>query len=375
MAEAAPVRWGIMGTGKIASDFVKCLRVLEGAEVVGVGSRSAASAEVFASEHGLSCAQAFGSYEALASSEAVEVVYIATPIDRHVEDSLLCLRADKAVLCEKSMARDAGEAATVVQVARERGLFFMHGVWTACFPAVREARRLVAQGEAGPLGTVRQALVDYNQNDDRSADTLGGAISHIGIYPVAMVSLVCAGARGEPSPEDYRPVAVGAVSDRLPSGVEQQSAAVLRYANGTLGLISAGLTSGSPRQAVIVGTKGIVRVAFPFWCPTSLSVERDPRAVLEEEQGTASSVSADVDSGAEFGPQEFPLPLELAEEVFHNVNSAGLYYEAAEVQRCLRLGLLESPLLPNEQSVAILETMDAIAAQDRDQAAAQRGRL
>ena len=175
MAEAAPVRWGIMGTGKIASDFVKCLRVLEGAEVVGVGSRSAASAEVFASEHGLSCAQAFGSYEALASSEAVEVVYIATPIDRHVEDSLLCLRADKAVLCEKSMARDAGEAATVVQVARERGLFFMHGVWTACFPAVREARRLVAQGEAGPLGTVRQCLVDYNQNDDRSADTLGGA--------------------------------------------------------------------------------------------------------------------------------------------------------------------------------------------------------
>ena len=61
--------------------------------------------------------------------------------------------------------------------------------------------------------------------------------------------------------------------------------------------------------------------------------------------------------------------------MFHNVNSAGLYYEAAEVQRCLRLGLLESPLLPNEQSVAILETMDAIAAQDRDQAATERCRL
>ena len=65
-----------------------------------------------------------------------------------------------------------------------------------------------------------------------------------------------------------------------------------------------------------------------------------------------------------YGRVEFPLPAALQNCTFHNVNSAGLWYEAEEVHRCLRLGLLESPKLPNVQSLALLQTMDSIAAQD-----------
>ena len=89
---------------------------------------------------------AHGSYEALVADPAVDVVYVATPSTRHVSDSLLCLRAGKAVLCEKSMAPTAAEAAEVLALARERGLFFLHGVWSRFFPAMRALRELLSSG-------------------------------------------------------------------------------------------------------------------------------------------------------------------------------------------------------------------------------------
>ena len=145
--ERRPVRWGILGTGSIASDFGRVLTSMRGdAEVVAVGSRSGDRAAAFAAELGLVGACAHGSYEALVADPAVDVVYVATPSTRHVSDSLLCLRAGKAVLCEKSMAPTAAEAAEVLALARERGLFFLHGVWSRFFPAMRALRELLSSG-------------------------------------------------------------------------------------------------------------------------------------------------------------------------------------------------------------------------------------
>ena len=96
------VRWGIMGTGTIATDMTRVLKALPKTEVVAVGSRSAEGAERFGSAWGIE--RRHGSYEALAGDAGVDVVYVATPSARHVEDSLLCLGAGRHVLCEKAMA-------------------------------------------------------------------------------------------------------------------------------------------------------------------------------------------------------------------------------------------------------------------------------
>mmetsp|Transcript_9349 Transcript_9349/g.31079 ORF Transcript_9349/g.31079 Transcript_9349/m.31079 type:complete len:186 (+) Transcript_9349:2-559(+) len=161
--ERRPVRWGILGTGSIASDFGRVLTSMRGdAEVVAVGSRSGDRAAAFAAELGLVGACAHSSYEALVADPAVDVVYVATPSTRHVSDSLLCLRAGKAVLCEKSMAPTAAEAAEVLALARERGLFFLHGVWSRFFPAMRALRELLS---SGAIGDVTSAHVSFCQND------------------------------------------------------------------------------------------------------------------------------------------------------------------------------------------------------------------
>ena len=141
------IRWGIMGTGRIAHKFASELSYLPDAQIVAVGSRTRESAAAFGEE--FSIPHRPGSYEGLAYDEDVDIVYIATPHTLHKENSLLCLRAGKAVLCEKPLTVNAGEAREAIREARERKLFFMEAMKMRFSPAAGEVRRLLAEGVIG----------------------------------------------------------------------------------------------------------------------------------------------------------------------------------------------------------------------------------
>ena len=95
----APVRWGILGTGGIASAFVTDLQRTGSGVAVAVGSRSRESADRFAGPFGIG--RRHGSYEALAADPGVDAVYVATPHPMHHDNAILALRAGKHVLVEK----------------------------------------------------------------------------------------------------------------------------------------------------------------------------------------------------------------------------------------------------------------------------------
>src|SRR5690242_13190438 len=109
-------RWGILATGKIAHTFAKDLALVEGAELVAVGSRRPASAESFAQEHG---GTPYGSYEELVAAPDVDVVYVATPHALHLDNARLCFEAGKHVLCEKPLTLTAAEAEEMVRLAHQ----------------------------------------------------------------------------------------------------------------------------------------------------------------------------------------------------------------------------------------------------------------
>jgi predicted dehydrogenase len=112
-----PIRWGIIGTGNIASQFARGLTVLDDAQLVAVGSRSAESANRFGDTFGVP--HRHSSYEALAHDPDVDIVYVATPHVYHADNSLLCMRAGKAVLCEKPFTVNGAQAQTVIDYARQ----------------------------------------------------------------------------------------------------------------------------------------------------------------------------------------------------------------------------------------------------------------
>ena len=314
------VRWGILGTGTIASQFVRGLRSLPEAEVLAVGSRSEDSAARFADKRGIPRRHA--GYDDLASDPDVDVVYVATPHPFHAENATLCLEAGKAVLCEKPFSVNATEAERVVGLARERGLFLMEGMWTRFFPLMEEVRRLLSEGA---LGEVRMLNVDFGfRADPDPASRLfapglgGGALLDVGVYCVSFASMVL----GHPSGS----VGIPHLGE---TGVDEQASVVLEHEGGRLANLSIGIRTATPQEATIIGTEAYARIHAPWWRPASMTIAR----AGEEEETVEAPPSGN-----------------------------GFNYEAAEVMRCLEAGETESDLMPLDETVSVMRTMDSIRA-------------
>jgi dihydrodiol dehydrogenase / D-xylose 1-dehydrogenase (NADP) len=318
----AIIRWGILGTGGIARKFAEGLALLPDARMTAVGSRTQASADSFGAEWKIP--NRHGSYSALMSDPEVDAIYIATPHPLHHANALGCLAAGKAVLCEKPFTINARQLDEVIALARGKRLFLMEAMWTRFLPAFVKIRSLLAEGA---IGEIRQVQADFAfQADFDPQGRLfnpalgGGALLDLGVYPISLASMVLGEA----------PRRIASLAVLGSTGVDEQSAAVLEYSAGRLAVLSFSLRFTSPQEACIIGTAGRIRIHRPWWHAETITVSQTGR---EEETIT--------------------LP--------HLGN--GYAHEALEVMECLRAGKLESRVMPNEESLRIMQTMDAIRAE------------
>jgi predicted dehydrogenase len=315
------IRWGILGTGRIAKTFAQGLAVLPDAELVAVGSRSQTTADAFGDMFHVPHRHA--SYEGLAADPDVDVVYVATPHSLHRDNSLLCLEAGKAVLCEKPFAINAAQAEEVVALARECGRFVMEAMWTRFLPAIVRVRGLLAEGA---IGEVRLLSADFGFRAEfdprgRLFDPYlgGGALLDVGVYTVSLASMVFG-----------PPARIVSMAHLGPTGVDEQAAVILGYERGQLAVLTTAVRTSTPQEAILMGTGGQMRIHSQWWHPTTLTLALEGR---EEEV--------------------IYLPFE----------GNGYHYEAAEVMDCLRSGRLESDVMPLDETLAIMETMDQMRAQ------------
>jgi predicted dehydrogenase len=317
-----PVRWGILATGGIAHAFAQDLALVPGCEVVAVGSRSRASAEAFGDEFGVPHRHA--SYRALAEDPDVDVVYVATPHPGHHGAALLAINAGKAVLVEKPFAMDAAQARDMIDAARERGTFLMEAMWTRFLPHIARVRQIL---DVGTLGDVVYLTAEHGQwfaADPRfrlfAPDLGGGALLDLGIYPVSFASLVLGA-----------PARITAVSDWAFTGVDATTSMIFQYDSGAHAVLTTTLRAASGNPAAIYGTAARIEIDGWFYTPTTFRVIARDGTELER----------------------FDQPYA----------GRGLRGEAAEVGRCLRAGLLESPLLPLDETYTIMQAMDEVRRQ------------
>ena len=315
------IGWGILGTGIMARLFASELAFLPDAELVAVGSRAGASADDFANEFGVPHRHA--SYDGLVRDPDVDVVFIATPHPLHKENSLLALEAGKAVLCEKPFTINASEAEAVIRLAREEKFFLMEAMYTRFVPAIVKMRQWLA---GGVIGEVRALMAEYGIRADFdpkhrwfAPELGGGALLDLGIYPLSLASMVFGA-----------PARVTSMSHLGETGVDEQAAIILGYDQGQLATMYTALRTETPMEAVILGTKGRIRLHAPLYSPAGLTLTL---------------------TGQEDQVVEMPFAGE------------GYSYQAAEVMRCLRAGELESDCMPLDETLAIMQTMDQIRAQ------------
>lgn len=309
-------RWGIAGTGTIASAMAEALATVDGAVLAAVGSRTPAAAQAFADGHGI--ARAHGSYDALMADDEVDVIYVATPTGQHAAHATAALRAGKHVLCEKALTTNAAEARDLADEARHAQRFLMEAMWTWFIPATMQVQQWIAEGRIGEVRVIQAA---FGRNVGTSYPRLldpalgGGSLLDMGIYPVALSRLILGA-----------PVMVQAVGRLGPTGVDSNVAAVLGHADGAVTTFATSLEADLAMDATIFGTAGTINLAPPFWA--------SPQVTL-----TVGEQSEVVD-----------LP------------HRGLAHEAEHVMACLAAGRTESDVLPLDTSVAMMETLDRIRA-------------
>lgn len=312
-------RWGIAGPGAIATGFANGLAELDDAQLVGVGSRSIDRAREFAGRYG--APNAHGSYEALAADPDVDIVYVATVQSRHMDDTLMFLEAGKHVLCEKPFAINEAQGRRMIETARANGVFVMEALWSRFLPAYVKLREIIASGEIGEPNYVEADFGFIRPFDptNRLFDLAqgGGCLLDLGIYPINLAHMVLG------APDTIK--GVGHIGK---SHVDECTVGVLGYNSGAVAVVKCAINTSMSITARVCGTEGVIEVPLLMHCPNSLTVQK----------------------GAE--RREIAAPIE----------GQGLKYQAVEVMRCISEGLMESPVMPHRETLALAHTMDAIRA-------------
>ncbi|HKP05671.1 MAG TPA: Gfo/Idh/MocA family oxidoreductase [Microbacterium sp.] len=318
MTSPSSPRWGILGPGGIARAFTSDLRTA-GLDVAAVGSRRLATAEAFAADFGIP--HAHGSYQELVADPDVDIVYIATPHPMHAANALLALEAGKHVLVEKAFTLNAAEAVAVRDVAAERGLLAMEAMWTRYLPHMVRIRELV---ESGALGEVRAVTADHTQrlpsdpaHRINALELGGGALLDLGVYPVSLAWDIL----GEP-------LSIAAAARIGDAGSDTEVATIMTHTSGALSTSISASRGAGPNTAAIIGTDARIDIDSVWYSATSFRLVGPGGAVLEE---------------------------------FHSdIEGRGMQYQALAAERYLAEGRTDSDVLPIDETVGIMATLDEI---------------
>ncbi|NCF68035.1 MAG: Gfo/Idh/MocA family oxidoreductase [Chloroflexi bacterium] len=249
------VRWGLLSTANINKMLIPAIRRAERGELAAVASRSQASADAYAADWGI--ATAFGSYEAMLASDAVDAVYISLPNRLHAEWSIKAMRAGKHVLCEKPFALNVGDVDRVHEVAQSTGRVVAEAFMYRHHSQTKIAGDFVRSGRLGEVTVIRGVFnfkMGSRENVRLVPELGGGALWDIGCYPVTVAQFLLGG----PPMWVFGDQWLGA------SGVDEVFNGQLHYADGRIAQISCSFRTPFHTFVEVLGTNGRLTMSEPF---------------------------------------------------------------------------------------------------------------
>lgn len=260
------LRWGILGTGKIAGKFAEQLTSARRGRLQATGSRRASSAQAFAETHG---GAARAGYEALLDDPEVDAVYVSLPNALHHTWSIAALQAGKQVLCEKPIAASREEAAEMFAVAEQTGGVLVEAFMYRCHPAVKKFISLAREGAVGEVRIIRSHFTFQRAADPADvryqAELAGGSLMDVGSYCINLARAVAG----------REPTDIRGLAHRSETGVDDFAVGCLGFGEQTMANFSCGMTVQSDRHATIGGSEGYLRMDTPWFSEGTLECVRD----------------------------------------------------------------------------------------------------
>ncbi len=315
------IRFGIIGLGKIAHKFAHDIALVEGCTLQSVGSRSSSKAKEFATH--FQAPNYYNTYEQVTTDPDVDVIYIATPHTFHYENTMMCLHAGKAVICEKPFAMNEKEVKTMIKTAQEKKVFLMEALWTRFIPGTIKVKELIDRGTIGKINSISSnfgfAASQEPSNRLNRKDLGGGSLLDIGIYPI-FISLLLLG----------KPEKIHALAQLNMQNIDQHCLMIMKFKNNATASLKSDLTSKLPIETIIYGSKGKITMEEPFHSTRKLTID---------------------------------LHHQESQIINTDLGGYGYTHEIKEVVNCLENNQIESPLMPHQLSLDLINILDHVRSQ------------
>ncbi|WP_299242365.1 Gfo/Idh/MocA family oxidoreductase [uncultured Aquimarina sp.] len=310
-------KWGIIGCGKIAHKFAEDLMTIQNAILYAVASRDLKKAKDFGKTYNVySC---YGSYSELVTNPEIDIIYIATPHVFHLENTLMCLTHNKAVLCEKPFAMNIKQVEEMITVAKNNNTFLMEALWTYFLPHYKYALNIIQSKELGEIKSLKADFgfaSTYNpENRVFNKKLGGGSLLDVGIYPL-FAALTILG-----YPEE-----IEANATFNEDGIDEKCSMLLFYKNDIQASLQSSITEKTNTEAIIELEKGTIIINSRFHEPSSVTIIRNGISKLHE----------------------------------FTTNTNGYSFEAIHVQEMLEKGNIESTVMTFDKSLQLIHLLDTV---------------
>jgi predicted dehydrogenase len=263
--DGSVLRWGVLGAGRIAQQFVTELQTTGSGTISGVASRDLSRAEKLAGA--APGAEAFDSYAALLEDARIDAVYIATIHPQHAELIMAAASAGKHILCEKPLTTNGQAAQAACDAAAAAGVALVEAMMYRFQPQTEALRRMLQSGAIGtPLHvSVSCAFAAPFDPGERLFDRGlgGGGILDVGCYSMSFARMVAGWVLQDDAAEPAELHGGGHLAE---SEVDDWAVASLLFAGGFTAQVRTGTRLGEAQDAVIYGSEGYVYIANP-WTP------------------------------------------------------------------------------------------------------------
>lgn len=245
------INWAILGTGVVANEMAQALKNA-GKKVYAVGNRTHEKAIAFAEKYGIE--KVYDDFHEMFSDEEVDVIYITTPHNTHIDFMTEALSHGKHILCEKAITLNCEELEKAEKLAKEKQVVLAEAMTIYHMPLHKKLRKMVADGTIGDVEMIQinfGSFKEYNmENRFFNPNLAGGALLDIGVYAISLARCYL----------KSKPDKVFSMMRKAPSGVDEMSGIVMQNDEGQMVVISLSLHTKQPKRCNICGEKGYIEI-------------------------------------------------------------------------------------------------------------------
>ncbi|KAA8824989.1 Gfo/Idh/MocA family oxidoreductase [Bifidobacterium reuteri] len=280
------LNWATLGCGVIANQLEQALES-EGRKLYAVANRTHANGVAFAQKYGIGTV--YDSIDDVFTDPNVDVIYISTPHNTHINFLRKALNAGKHVLCEKSITLNSEELNEAVALAAANNLVLAEAMTIYHMPLYKKLNEIISSGKLGTLKLIQMNFGSYKEYDMANRffnrDLAGGAMLDIGVYALSFVRWFMSST----------PDQILSQVKFAPTGVDEQAGILLTNREGQMATVTLSLHAKQPKRGLLSFDKGYVEIYdYPRGERATITYVEDGHTEVVEAGETAKALAYEV---------------------------------------------------------------------------------